>query len=259
MPTKKTTETKPMVTKVKPKIEVKSAVKTARTALSVPVFSLAGRAAGTLNLPKEIFGADVNSSLLAQAMRVYLANQKGHFSHTKTRAEVEGSTRKIFRQKGTGRARHGAVRAPIFVGGGIALGPKSRKVILDLPKKMKTKALISALSQKMKDNEVLAISGLEKMTGKTKEVAQFIQKIGKKSALIVADQKKDQSSRAVRNLKGVELLTENQLNAYEVIKHQSLILTREAVEKLQMRLTKKEKISKETEESKPKTSRRASK
>ncbi len=101
-----------------------SKVKTANSDLSVSVIGVDGKAAGKLTLP-QAFSATVNKQLLAQAVRVYLANQREGSAHTKTRGEVEGSTRKVYRQKGTGRARHGAVRAPIFVGGGITFGPRA--------------------------------------------------------------------------------------------------------------------------------------
>ncbi|MBI2595903.1 50S ribosomal protein L4 [Candidatus Daviesbacteria bacterium] len=221
----------------------KPIVKTKTTSnLSIPVYSLAGsKTAASLALPKEIFGAKVNKALLAQAMRVYLNNQKSHWSNTKTRGEVKGSTRKIFKQKGTGRARHGAIRAPIFVGGGIALGPKNRKVVLDLPAKMKNAALVSALAQKADEKQVLGISGLDKASGKTKEMIGLVTRVqsqesSKKSILIVVGEKIENAARAVRNITGVDLLQFDQINAYEVIKHQSLVLTKEAVEKLQGRL-----------------------
>ncbi len=204
--------------------------------LNITTLSLAGVKGTDMALPKELFGAEVNDALLGQAMRVYNNNLRGHFSNTKTRGEVEGSTRKIYAQKGTGRARHGAVRAPIFVGGGIALGPKSRKTVMDLPKKMKKAALISALSYKAKAGEIVAVSNLDKATGKTKEMAGLVKKISKKSILIIADGKMDLAQRAMGNLKGVEWVNAGELNAYEVIKHQCLVLTREAVEKLQKKL-----------------------
>ncbi|MBI3485740.1 50S ribosomal protein L4 [Candidatus Daviesbacteria bacterium] len=200
--------------------------------LSIPVFSLTGASAGELALPKEVFGAEINKDLLAQALRVYLNNQKSHFANTKTRGEVEGSTRKIFKQKGTGKARHGGIRAPIFVGGGIALGPKYRKIVLDLPKKMKKLALVSALSQKAKDKEISGLSGIEKMTGKTKEIALLLKKLNKKSALIIVDKRLDNASRATKNLKQVNLLSVSDLNAYQVIKAHNIFLTKEAVESL---------------------------
>ncbi|MBI2011306.1 50S ribosomal protein L4 [Candidatus Daviesbacteria bacterium] len=196
---------------------------------------------GNLSLPKEVFAQPVNSSLLSQAMRVYLNNKKGHFSNTKTRGEVEGSTRKIYRQKGTGRARHGAVRAPIFVGGGIALGPKVRKINLDLPKKMKKQALISALSQKLQEKEILGVANLDKALGKTKEFVNFLTKVSsaKKTALFLVGDRSEKALRAVKNIEKANLLDVNLLNAYEVIKHQTLILTKDAVEKLEKRLFKK--------------------
>src|SRR3989344_8900364 len=126
--------------------------------LSAPVYSLSGRASGTLSLPKEIFGKEVNKKLLAQALRVYSTNQKIFTGSTKTRGEVEGSTAKIFRQKGTGRARHGSIRAPIFVGGGIVFGPRPRKVRLELPQRMKKAALLSAFSAKTADKQLMGLS-----------------------------------------------------------------------------------------------------
>lgn len=242
--------------------------KSRTTTLSIPVYSLTGRAAGTMSLPKEIFGAQVNKNLLAQALRVYLNNQKTHWASTKTRSEVTASTRKIWRQKGTGRARHGAISAPIFIGGGIALGPKPRKTVLDLPKKMKKKALLSALAQKMVDQEVLGLSGLQKTTGKTKQMAEFLKQLNSRqnsrfasearrakleSTLIVTDQRMENAVRAASNIPGVDILPVDQLNAFEVIKHQSLILTKEAVEKLQERLA----LSRETKLSTKKETKRA--
>lgn len=200
--------------------------------LSVPVYSLAGRASGNLSLPKEIFGVKVNEKLLAQAMRVYTTNQKTLPGSTKTRGEVRGSTAKIYRQKGTGRARHGAIRAPIFVGGGITFGPKYRKVRLDLPKKMKKAALLSALSSKMVDKGILGVSGLEKATGKTSEMVKLFKKVGTDNALIVTGEKTDHVVRAVRNIPGVDALPANLINAYEILKHDLLMITKEAINKL---------------------------
>jgi large subunit ribosomal protein L4 len=214
---------------VGPKTEAK---KTKTLNLSVPMYTLAGAVTENLSLPKEIFGVKVNKSLLAQAMRVYSTNEKGHFSNTKTRGEVEGSTRKIFKQKGTGNARHGAIRAPIFVGGGIALGPKSRKTILDLPKKMRRAALVSALSLKALEGEILGVSDLDKVTGKTKQIAKLVEKIARKSVLIVDGAKNEKAGRASHNLGRVHFATADQLNAFEVIRYQRVMLTQAAVDRL---------------------------
>lgn len=206
--------------------------------LSIPVYSLAGRATGTLSLPKEIFGQKINKQLLAQAVRVYTTNQKNFTAHTKTRGEVKGSTAKIYRQKGTGRARHGAIRAPIFVGGGIVFGPRVRKVRLNLPQRMKRKALISALSAKLIDKEIMGLSGLDKVSGKTREVANLLQKLAIGNALIVTGEKQDKVVRAARNIKGVSVLSANLINAYEVLRHHMLLLTREAADKLEFKRKK---------------------
>lgn len=200
--------------------------------LSIPVYSLAGRAAGTLSLPKEIFGQKVNEKLLAQAMRVYMTNKKIMTASTKTRGEVQGSTAKIWRQKGTGRARHGAIRAPIFVGGGIVFGPQPRRVRLDLPKKMKKAALLSALSAKMIDKKIVGLTGIDKSSGKTKEITNLLKKVGTDSALIVTGDKQDHVVRAARNIPGTNVLPSNLINAYEIFKHDLLLVTKEAVKKI---------------------------
>lgn len=215
--------------------------------LSVPTFSLAGREIGTLILPKAVFGIKINQKLLAQAVRVYATNQKSLLASTKTRGEVAGSTAKIYRQKGTGRARHGSVRAPIFVGGGIVFGPKSRNVKLNLPKKMKKAALISALSFKMLDKNIRGLTGMEKASGKTREMVKLLEKVAGRdkkeiqSVLIVTAQKADNVIRATRNISTVTTLSANAVNAYEVLKHDILLITKEAVEKLVVSPTKEAK------------------
>lgn len=244
LPVKKTAPKKVAATKVtKPKpapaklaaakVNKPQEPKTPRGAgFSIQVYSLLGKAAGNLSLPKEIFGVEINKKLLAQAIRVYTVNQKNFTASTKSRGEVRGSTAKVYRQKGTGGARHGSIRAPIYVGGGIVFGPKPRKVVLDLPKMMKKKALLSALSAKVKASRVLGLSGIEKATGKTKEIAGLLQKLNLKNVLIVTGEKVDSVVRGGRNIPGVDVLPSTQLNAYEVLKHQSLLVTKEAVEKL---------------------------
>ena len=220
--------------KVESKVVKSTTLRTPKASgLSVPVYSLTGRTTGQMTLPKEIFGAKVNKVLLAQAIRVYANNQKTHPGSTKTRGEVTGSTAKVWRQKGTGRARHGGIRAPIFVGGGITFGPKPRKVKLSLPKKMKKAALISALSSKMAEKQISGVSGLEKVTGKTKEMAKFWGKVGGKSTLIVTPEKLEKVLRAVRNIPKVSALAASQLNAYEVLKHQIILLTKDSIASLQ--------------------------
>lgn len=218
------------------KVERKTKNDKRQTSLSIPVYSLTGRASGTLSLPKEVFGSKINKQLLYQAVRVYSTNQKQLLAKTKTRGEVKGSKAKIYRQKGTGRARHGAITAPIFVGGGIVFGPQSRKVRLDFPKRMKKAALISALSSKMGDKNIVGLTGIEKATGKTKEIFKLLTKISGtkkiKSSLIVTGEKADNLMRGVKNISGVDTVSTNLLNAYEVLKHEMLLVTKDAIEVL---------------------------
>jgi len=205
--------------------------------LTAPLYSLDGKADGKISLPKEIFGAEINEKLIHQALRVYMNNQKGHFGNTKTRGQVEGSTRKIFKQKGTGRARHGSIRANIFVGGGIVFGPKSRNVVLELPHKMKQLALVSALSKKTRDGDIKGVSGIEAATGKTREFAGLFKSFATKSALFITSDKENVAKRATKNLPKVKTLGASEINALEVLRYQSVILTKGAIDILQKRMT----------------------
>ncbi len=223
-------------TTVEPKVAAPKAEKAPKVAkingLNVPVYSLAGKEAGTLDLPQEIFGAPVNKQILSQAVRVYQTNSKGHWGHTKTRGEVVGSTRKLGAQKGSGNARHGSIMSPIFVGGGIALGPRRRNVRLELPKRMKKLAVISALSAKAVAGEVVGIDGLDKAAGKTKEFVALLKATERKNVLIVTGEKQDTVVRALRNIQGSDATYASQLNALEILSHRSILFTKEAISKL---------------------------
>ncbi len=242
----KTTEEK--VTKVKKpvkKVEVvaktvaapvaKPAVK-GQKPLSVDVYDLEGKVAGKVTLPEAIFGEKVNKTLLAQAVRVYLANQRQGNASTKTRGEVEGSTRKIYRQKGTGKARHGSIRAPIFIKGGIVFGPKPRDFSLSLPTKMKRKALFSALSAKLIDGGIIVLAGLETITPKTKQFVSVLQKLEfaekKRSLLLVTSGKTDTVKRAAKNVQGVDFTAATRLNAYEVLRSKQLVIMKDAIDEM---------------------------
>ncbi len=219
-------------TPVKKEAVVKVAPKAA--GLSVPLFDSKGLKAGVVSLPEDVFGVKINKPLMAQAVRVYLANQRQGTHSTKTRGEVNLSTRKIYKQKGTGRARHGAASAPIFVKGGVAFGPKPRDYSLKLPQKMKKAALYSALSQKVKDGDVIVVSGLSKIEPKTKFMDVLVKKIsnGRKSLLVTSSDPKDLESvyRAGRNLKNLEMSQARLLNTYEVLKYKNVIFMKESLE-----------------------------
>lgn len=167
------------------------------------------------NFPKETFKVEVVPQLLAQSVRVFMANQRQGTQSTLTRTEVTGTTKKIYKQKGTGNARHGDRKAHIFVGGGIAFGPKPRDFSLKFPQKMRRLALNMALSQALKDKRVVVVSGLDKLSGKTQELAKFLR--GGKS-LIVTGKLLENVWRAGRNIPNVEITPYSQLNAYTVLK-----------------------------------------
>ncbi len=214
------------------------------SSVSAQVYDTTGTVVDTIDLPKNIFGTKVNKALIAQAVRVYLANKRSGTASTKTRGEVRGSTRKIYKQKGTGRARHGSKRAPIFVHGGIVFGPRPKDYSLSLPKKMRKAALFSALSAKYQESEIKVVSGLESLGPKTKVMVQVIEKLGmnnhKKNILIVlpkyevhAKKSVDAVMKASRNIQGVEYMVASQLNTYDVLKHRTLLFMKEAIQTLE--------------------------
>lgn len=203
--------------------------------VKVNVYDIKGKVVSSINLPKDIFAAKINPNLMAQAVRVYLANQRQGTSSTKTRGEVKGSTRKIYRQKHTGRARHGGIRAPIFVGGGIVFGPKPRSYKLDFPKKMRRGALFSALTSKLKDKAIGVIAGLEKVAPKTKEFLPVFQKLldekksPKMKLLLVIPDKMKNVSRGVKNIDFIDVFSPELLNTYQVLNHQKIVFAHEAI------------------------------
>lgn len=222
-------------TAAKTKVEATVAVKTVK-GVKVDVFDLTGKVVSSIDLPKDLFAAKINKPLMAQAVRVYLANQRIGTQSTKTRGEVQGSTRKIYRQKGTGRARHGGITAPIFVGGGIALGPKPRDFSMEMPQKMRRAALSSALTQKMTANLLKIVDGLDDLKPKTKIFVQALKKLEldqeNKKILVLMPSKVSDLQKAMHNVRGVTFLPANQLNTYEALNAKNLIIMKSAIEVL---------------------------
>lgn len=220
-----------------PEKSIKSSLKTGKkeTNLEVAVYDVKGKSTETMSLPKEIFGMKVNRILMAQAVRIYLANQRQGNASTKTRGEVTGSTRKIYQQKGTGRARHGGIRAPIFVHGGIAHGPKLQDHSLKLPRKMKRAALGSALSAQMQDNNIKVIQELGSIEAKTKTMVKLLHSIGIKNekVLLILPGNVENVYKAARNIPNVSVTASDRLNTYEVLNNPTLLFMLEAIESLQ--------------------------
>lgn len=228
---KKSLTTKSLVPSVVArKIVNKAKTESKATGLSVKVFDTTGKAAGTAILPKEIFGQKPNTKLLSQAMHIYFTNSKTHYANTKTRSEVRGGGKKPWKQKGTGNARAGSTRSPLWVGGGRTFGPRYRDVKLTLPAKMRKQALISALSQKAQNGEIKVITSLEKIQPKTKIMASLLAKIEAKSPTLLVSGKDNKNIKlAVRNIQKTSIDTSNNLNAYEILKNRDILISKEAL------------------------------
>lgn len=199
--------------------------------ITAPSYNLKGELGEKVTLPAALFESKAPATLLAQAVRVFLSNQRKGQAKTKTRSYVSKTTAKMYRQKGTGRARHGSYSAPIFVGGGIAHGPTgTQNYTLKLSENMKRVALTGALSEKAKTKEVLVLSG--NVTGKTKEAAALLKKaeMTDKTILFVVGSKEKDAVRAWRNLEKVHIAQVSQLNPYIILKHNQLIMTSTAME-----------------------------
>ncbi len=255
---RKTTSVSSVVARKVSKVrDVRKVREVSKVALSKPsarglvadVYSIAGKKEGVVSLSKEIFGTKVNKKLLSQALHVYFVNRSTHAGSAKTRAEVRGGGAKPWRQKGTGRARAGSRRSPLWVGGGKALGPKHRNVQLALPKKMKRAALLSALSTKANAQEIKIIANLEKIEPRTKIIANLLKKLELKgSSLIILSANSKNSDRnvklAVRNIQNAKISSANNLNAFEMIKNQNIFFSREALADLPDLLGQNKSITK---------------
>jgi large subunit ribosomal protein L4 len=206
--------------------------------LVAPLYNQKGEVIKKVNLPKEIFGQKPNPALLAQAARVYLARQKLKTASTKTRAEVAGGGRKPHRQKGTGRARAGSIRSPLWRGGGIIFGPKPGGTPLELPKKMRAKALATALSVKFAEKSLAIVDKLEFKEPRTKKAMEFLNKSAlkeKKKILLILADKNEAVVKSFRNLQKVGITRALDLNTLDVLKFPGLIFTLEAVDKFKER------------------------
>jgi large subunit ribosomal protein L4 len=210
------------------------------------VFSAKGVKKQAVNLPKDFIEKE-NPALLAQAIRVYEGRRHPGLSKIKTRGEVVASKRKIYRQKGTGRARHGALSAPIFVGGGKAHGPKGIKRKLELPKKMRKKVVGVALGQKVKNGDLLVVDGLSSLK-KTKDAQKLIDKVfknmkKKNRVSFILSEKNFSAVRAIRNIPNAEAISYHNLNAHQVFYGGILLLDKEVLTPKTKAKTKKEKTS----------------
>lgn len=200
----------------------------------VKMLNMEGKEAGTLDLIDEIFAIEPNESAVHAAVVNYLANQRQGTQSAKTRSEVRGGGRKPFRQKGTGRHRQGSSTDPSQIGGGIVFAPKPRDYRYAVPKKLKKLALKSVLSAKLADKELIVIDELKMNEPKTKEMVKVLSNVkADKKALIVTAEKDENVVKSAANIPGVRTVLANTMNVYEIVNHGSLILTKDAVAKIE--------------------------
>jgi len=198
--------------------------------MKLPVLNAEGKELRRLDVDDSVFGITPNEAVLHQAFVTQRNNQRAGTAHTKTRAMVQGSTRKIRMQKYTGRARHGGIRAPIFVGGGVAFGPQTRDFGLALNKKMRRLAIRSALSGKVADGELIVIDELTFKAPRTKEVLRVLRNVGiERSALIVTGQPDRTVLASARNLEKTKVLPAAYLNVADMLNHRHVLMTEDAV------------------------------
>ncbi|HEV2306510.1 MAG TPA: 50S ribosomal protein L4 [Candidatus Acidoferrales bacterium] len=200
----------------------------------VDIRNLSGKTVGQLELADDVFAARVNPHLLHETVRHYLASQRAGTHKTKQKSEVSGSGRKLWKQKGTGRARVGSVRSPLWRHGGTVHGPVPRSYDYRLPRKVFLGALRSALSAKFADNKIFVVDKFELETHKTKAFREALNHVddASRTLLLVDGGENVNLERASRNLEGVKLVRTTAIQPYDLMRHESLVLTREAAEKL---------------------------
>lgn len=205
-------------------------------AKKVKVYNLSRKGVGELELSEKVFGAEVNEGLLYDVLKSQLASRRAGSAHTKNRSAVTASSRKIYKQKGTGNARHGAISAPIFAGGGQAHGPKKRSYAYRPPRKMRLGALCGALSQKLQEGRLLVVDDFRLKEIKTKKLVDVLDKLKVDSSALIVDGKENETLRlSARNLPRHSVLSPEGVNIYDLLRYDHLVLTKSAVEALEAR------------------------
>jgi large subunit ribosomal protein L4 len=206
---------------------------------TVDVFDLNNQKVGQVDLADEVFGAEVNEALLYEAVKQYQAGLRAGTHKTKVRSDVAGSGKKLWKQKGTGRARVGSVRSPIWRHGGIVHGPQPRDYSYKLPHKMVVGALRSALSAKVRDGELKVVQAFDFAGPKTRDAAGALAKLETGRSVLVVDNGENRNlSLGVRNIKGVTLISTREVNAFHLLGHQSVLLSQAAALKFSEALAK---------------------
>ena len=199
----------------------------------VSVYNTDGTEAGKIDLKKEVFGVDINEAAMHQVVVAQLANRRQGTQSVLSRSEVSGGGAKPWRQKGTGRARHGTTRSPIWTKGGVTFAMKPRDYSQKVNKKVRRLAIQSALSMKVKDKDIIVLDALALEAPKTKIMAGILDAFGVKKALVVTSGKDESVIRASGNIKGVKTSTADSVNVYDLVNYDKLIITKDAVKKVE--------------------------
>lgn len=201
--------------------------------LKVDVLNIEGKKVGDLELAESVFGVEVNDIVVHTALINFLANQRQGTQSTKTRAEVRGGGRKPWRQKGTGRARQGSIRAPQWIKGGIALGPKPRSYKYAIPKKMRQLALKSVLTSKLQEGKLIVVDNMELKEIKTRKMVEVLNNLKVSKALIMLNEKNLNVQASSRNIEDVKTTLVNTMNIFDLLKYDNLVVTQDAIKKLE--------------------------
>jgi large subunit ribosomal protein L4 len=201
--------------------------------LTLDILNKQGQKVGDIELNESLFGVEINTNAMHQVVVAQLANKRQGTQSAKTRAEVRGGGIKPWRQKGTGRARQGSIRAPQWIHGGIVFAPKPRDYRVSVPKSMRRVAFKSALSCKVAANEMMVIDSLDFDSPSTKAMLEVLKAFDAKKTLIVVEESNQNVYRSARNIPGVQVSPVNNLNVYDILKYEKFIVTKDAVSKIE--------------------------
>lgn len=197
------------------------------------LFNIEAKQVGEIQLNDNIFAAEVNADAMHQVVVALLANKRQGTQSAKTRAEVRGGGIKPWRQKGTGRARQGSIRAPQWIKGGVVFAPKPRDYRMSIPKSMRRVAMLSALTSKVQNDEMVVLDSLTLEAPKTKEIVKMLNAFNAKKTLIVTAEANETVYKSARNIEGVAVLPVNNINVYDLLKYSKVIMTKDAVSKIE--------------------------
>ena len=197
------------------------------------LFNIEAKQVGEIQLNDNIFAAEVNADAMHQVVVALLANKRQGTQSAKTRAEVRGGGIKPWRQKGTGRARQGSIRAPQWIKGGVVFAPKPRDYRMSIPKSMRRVAMLSALTSKVQNDEMVVLDSLTLEAPKTKEVVKMLNAFNAKKTLIITAEANETVYKSARNIEGVAVLPVNNINVYDLLKYSKVIMTKDAVSKIE--------------------------